>query len=61
MEQKHVSALRVGLAKLVRVGGVPIPKSNEISEKQIVMELTNLAINGKDSQVTFDHFPYYLR
>ncbi|XP_073223232.1 uncharacterized protein [Cicer arietinum] len=68
MEQKHVflSALSVGvglgvgLGRWVGVGGYPIPNSNEISEEQIVRELMNLVIDGKDSEITFDEFPYYL-
>nr|XP_004496508.1 uncharacterized AAA domain-containing protein C16E9.10c-like [Cicer arietinum] len=64
MEQKHVllSALSVGVALGVGLGkwvsvGVDF---NDISEEQIVMELMNLVIDGKDSGITFDEFPYYL-
>ncbi|GAU32331.1 hypothetical protein TSUD_43730 [Trifolium subterraneum] len=62
-------ALRVGIGLYVGlaiwavgfgVGGDHV--SNQISSKdQIVMEeLMKLVIDGKDSEVTFDKFPYYL-
>lgn len=76
MEQKHVllSALSVGVGlgvglglstghavqKWVGVGGGD-PESNDISEEQIVQELMTRVIDGKDSKITFDEFPYYLR
>ncbi|KAF3792831.1 Spastin [Nymphaea thermarum] len=68
MEQKHIlmSALSVGLGLGVGLGlasgqvagkwGSP---SSIISE-QIEKELLRQIVDGKDSKVTFDEFPYYL-
>jgi hypothetical protein len=55
--------LCVGLAIWVFVGFVGDHVSNKVSsEDQTVMEeLMKLVIDGKDSEVTFDKFPYYLR
>lgn len=73
MEQKHVllSALSVGVGLGVGLGlstGQAVQKwvggsceSDEISGDQIVLELNNRVIDGKNSEVTFDKFPYYLR
>lgn len=73
MEQKHVllSALSVGVGLGVGLGlssGQAVQKwvggnrdSDEISVEQIVEELKRLIVDGKDSKVTFDEFPYYLR
>ncbi|KAJ1384968.1 P-loop containing nucleoside triphosphate hydrolase [Sesbania bispinosa] len=72
MEQKHVllSALSVGVGLGVGLGlstGQVVQnwvggdtKSNEISGEQIVLELKNIVVDGKNSTVTFDDFPYYL-
>jgi hypothetical protein len=55
--------LCVGLAIWVFVGFVGDHVSNKVSsEDQTVMEeLMKLVIDGKDSEITFDKFPYYLR
>ncbi|XP_061351625.1 uncharacterized protein LOC133296621 isoform X2 [Gastrolobium bilobum] len=72
MEQKHVllSALSVGVGLGVGLGlssGQAVQKwvggncdSDEISGEQIVHELKKLLLDGKDSKVTFDEFPYFL-
>ncbi|XP_019449732.1 PREDICTED: uncharacterized protein LOC109352274 isoform X4 [Lupinus angustifolius] len=69
MEQKHVllSALSVGVGLGVGLGLSSGQKwvggngdYDEISEEQIVVELKNHVVDGKDSKVTFDDFPYYL-
>ena len=71
MEKKHfvLSALSVG----VGVGlGLASGKSingwngrnlspDDFSAEQIEQELLRLVIDGRDSKVTFDEFPYYLR
>jgi len=73
MEQKHVflSALSVGVGLGVGLGlssGQAVQKwvggnrdIDEVSGEQIVEELKRLVVDGKDSKVTFDEFPYYLR
>ncbi|ESW15497.2 hypothetical protein PHAVU_007G076300 [Phaseolus vulgaris] len=72
MEQKHVllSALSVGVGLGVGLGlstGQAVQKwmggsceSDEISGEQIVLELNNKVIDGKNSKTTFNDFPYYL-
>ncbi|XP_047177650.1 cell division control protein 48 isoform X1 [Vigna umbellata] len=72
MEQKHVllSALSVGVGLGVGLGlstGQAVQKwvggsceSDEISGEQIVLELNNKVIDGKNSKTTFEDFPYYL-
>ncbi|XP_027936508.1 26S proteasome regulatory subunit 6A homolog isoform X1 [Vigna unguiculata] len=72
MEQKHVllSALSVGVGLGVGLGlstGQAVQKwvrgsceSDEISGEQIVLELNNKVIDGKNSKTTFKDFPYYL-
>ena len=35
--------------------------SDELSVEQIVQELKNLVVEGRDGNVTFEDFPYYLR
>lgn len=65
------SALSVGVGLGVGLGlstGQAVQKwvvgsceSDEISGEQIVLELNNRVIDGKNSKVTFDDFPYYLR
>ncbi|KAE8077796.1 hypothetical protein FH972_016325 [Carpinus fangiana] len=72
MEQKHIllSALSVGLGLGVGLGlssGQTVSKwvggnwsLDEISAEQIEQELMRQVVDGKDSKVTFDEFPYYL-
>lgn len=55
-----VIGLIVGLGIWFGFGG-DSDESNHISENQIVKGLKKLVIDGKDSKVTFDDFPYYLR
>lgn len=73
MEQKHVllSALSVGVGLGVGLGlssGQAVQKwvgmnrdFDEVSGEQIVEELKRMMVDGKDSKITFDEFPYYLR
>ncbi|KAJ1427598.1 hypothetical protein SESBI_09483 [Sesbania bispinosa] len=73
MEQKHVllSALSVGVGLGVGLrlsSGQAVQKwvggncdSDEVSREQIVEELKKLMVDGNESKVTFDDFPYYLR
>ena len=70
MEQKHVllSALSVGVGVGVGLGLSSGQKwvggnrdSDELSVEQIVQELKNLVVEGRDGNVTFEDFPYYLR
>ncbi|KAL1342439.1 uncharacterized protein [Arachis hypogaea] len=70
MEQKHVllSALTVGVGLGVGLGlssgqkwvGGGSHDSDELPGEQIVQELKKQIIDGKNSKVTFDEFPYYL-
>ncbi|OVA16930.1 AAA+ ATPase domain [Macleaya cordata] len=73
MEQKHMfmSALGVGLGVGVGLGlasGQTVGKwtgsnyysSNAITAEQIEQDLRRQIVDGKDSNVTFDDFPYYL-
>ncbi|KAJ7969859.1 p-loop containing nucleoside triphosphate hydrolases superfamily protein [Quillaja saponaria] len=72
MEQKHIllSALSVGVGLGVGLGlssGQGVHKwvggnytTDEISGVQIEQELMRQVVDGKDSNVTFDEFPYYL-
>ncbi|KAK7315174.1 hypothetical protein VNO77_33709 [Canavalia gladiata] len=69
MEQKHVllSALSVGVGLGVGLGLGSGQKwvggnrdSDDLSGEQIVQELKKLVVEGKDSKVTFEEFPYYL-
>ncbi|KAG4952439.1 hypothetical protein JHK85_046306 [Glycine max] len=69
MEQKHVllSALSVGVGVGVGLGLSSGQKwvggnrdSDELSVEQIVQELKNLVVEGRDGNVTFEDFPYYL-
>ena len=72
MEQKRVllSALSVGVGLGVGLGlssGQAVQKwvggireSDDISGEQIEVELMRQVLDGKDSTVTFDDFPYYL-
>jgi hypothetical protein len=73
MEQKHIllSALGVGVGVGVGLGlssGQRVSKwvggnwsPDEITAEQIEQELMRQVVDGKDSKVTFDDFPYYLR
>jgi hypothetical protein len=73
MEQKHIllSALSVGVGLGVGLGlssGQTVSKwvggnwsLDEISAEQIEQELMRQVVDGKDSEVTFDEFPYYIR
>lgn len=72
MEQKNMllSALGVGIGVGVGIGlasGQTISRwtggsaSNVITPLIMEQEMLNLIANGKDSKVTFDEFPYYLR
>ncbi|XP_074319734.1 uncharacterized protein LOC141656659 isoform X3 [Silene latifolia] len=72
MEQKSflLSALGVGVGVGVGIGlasGQTVGKwvgststLDSISVEQIELELLRLLVNGKDTNVTFDEFPYYL-
>ena len=72
MEQKHIwlSALSVGVA--VGLGLAPgqiVSKwtggygcmAGDIMAEMIEHELFRMVVDGKQSKVTFDEFPYYLR
>lgn len=73
MEQKSflLSALSVGVGVGVGLGlasGQTVGKwisSNDsldsISADQIENELSRLLVDGKETKVSFDEFPYYLR
>ena len=63
-----LSALSVGVGLGVGLGLSSGQKwvggnrdSDEVSGEQIVQELKKQVIDGKNGQVTFDEFPYYLR
>ncbi|KAK1322151.1 Katanin p60 ATPase-containing subunit A1 [Acorus calamus] len=72
MEQKHLlmSALGVGLGVGVGLGlasGQTVSKwtlgsasSNATTAEQVEQELLRQVVEGRDSKVTFDEFPYYL-
>ncbi|KAJ0971497.1 hypothetical protein J5N97_019456 [Dioscorea zingiberensis] len=71
MEQKHLvmSAIGVGLGVGVglglasgqsRWGPSGAPLSAGLTAERIEQELMRLVIDGKESQVTFEEFPYYL-
>ena len=73
MEQKHIflSALGVGVGVGVGLGlssGQAVGKwvggngsSDEITGQNIEQELIRQLLDGKNSNVTFAEFPYYLR
>ncbi|KAM7531357.1 hypothetical protein LguiB_034767 [Lonicera macranthoides] len=73
MEQKHMlmSALSVGIGVGVGIGlasGQTVSRwtsgnssENTITPQIMEQEVLNLIVDGKDSKVTFDDFPYYLR
>lgn len=64
MEQKHIllSALSVGVGV-----GVGLSKwasasvEGGVTAEQIEAEISRLVVDGRESKVTFDDFPYYLR
>ncbi|GFZ16437.1 P-loop containing nucleoside triphosphate hydrolases superfamily protein [Actinidia rufa] len=72
MEQKHIlmmSALGVGIGVGVGLGlasGQTVSKwtgstaSNAITHERMEQEMFRLVVDGRDSNVTFDQFPYYL-
>ncbi|GFZ01471.1 P-loop containing nucleoside triphosphate hydrolases superfamily protein [Actinidia rufa] len=71
MEQKHIlmSALGVGIGVGVGLGlasGPSLSKwtgstaSNAITHERMEQEMLRLVVDGRDSNVTFDQFPYYL-
>jgi len=73
MEQKHLlmSAVGVGIGVGVGLGlasgqtmskwtGTASP-SNAITAERMEQELLRMIIHGRDANVTFDEFPYYLR
>ncbi len=73
MEQKSIllSALSVGVGVGVGLGlasGQTVSKwtgnasaSNAVTPDKIEKELLRLIVDGRESKVTFDKFPYYLR
>lgn len=73
MEQKHIflSALSVGVGVGVGLGlssGQAVSKwvngncsADEVTAEQIEQELMRQVLDGRDSKVTFEEFPYYLR
>lgn len=72
MEQKHVllSALSVGVGVGVGLGLVSSQTVSKwtgasvaegVTGHQIEQELLRLVLDGKNTEVTFDDFPYYLR
>ncbi|XP_009368710.2 nuclear valosin-containing protein-like [Pyrus x bretschneideri] len=73
MEQKHIllSALSVGVGVGVGLGlssGQAVSKwvngncsADEVTAEQIEQELIRQVVDGRDSKVTFEEFPYYLR
>ncbi|KAK6131797.1 hypothetical protein DH2020_034455 [Rehmannia glutinosa] len=74
MEQKHVflSALSVGVGVGVGLGlvsgstvgrwtgGTSFAAVDAISAEQLELEILRLVVDGKESRVTFEDFPYYL-
>lgn len=72
MEQKHMlmSALGVGIGVGVGIGlasGQTVSKwtgstpTNAVTPERMEHEMVGLLVDGKDTKVTFDEFPYYLR
>lgn len=73
MEQKHklMSALGVGIGVGVGIGlasgqtvskwtGSSTSSTNTVTPERMEHEMFGLVVDGKDSKVTFDDFPYYL-
>ena len=76
MEQKHIflSALSVGVGVGVGLGlasgqavrrwtgsGSGSGSSDAVNAEKMEQELLRLVVDGSESQVTFEEFPYYLR
>lgn len=73
MEQKDVilSALSVGVGVGVGLGlvsGQTVSRwmsgsssSDEVTSRQIEQELLKQIVDGKETNIKFDEFPYYLR
>lgn len=72
MEQKHIlmSALGVGIGVGIGLAsGHTVSKwtgganssSNAVTPQAMEQEMLNLIVDGRNSKVTFDEFPYYLR
>lgn len=72
MEHKHIliSALGVGIGVGIglasgntvnRWTGRANSSSNAITSQAMEQEVLNLIVDGRNSTVTFDEFPYYLR
>ena len=73
MEQKHIllSALSVGVGVSVGLGlasGQTVSRwaglncsPDAITEEQIVHELLRQVVDGRESAITFEEFPYFLR
>lgn len=71
MEQKGllISALSVGVGVGVGLGlasgqtkwGANAFATNAITPEKIEHEMLRLVVDGRESNVTFDNFPYYLR
>lgn len=67
MESKHVlmSALGVGIGVGVGIGLASGNNwgnaSGGVTPQAMEQEMFSLITNGRDSNVTFDQFPYYLR
>ena len=71
MESKHImmSALSVGIGVGIGLAsGQTVSKwtgggssSNGLTPQVMEKEMMNVLVDGKDSKVTFDQFPYYLR
>lgn len=72
MEQKHILLSALGVGVGVGVGlrlasGQTMSRwtgsgsSETVTAENMERELLRLVIDGRESQVTFDEFPYYLR
>lgn len=67
-----MSALGVGIGVGVGIGlasgqtvskwtGSSTSSTNAVTPERMEHEMLGLVVDGKDSKVTFDDFPYYLR
>lgn len=72
MEHKNIllSALSVGVGVGLGLGlasGQPVSRwtgsgsSDAVTVEKMEQELLRLVVDGRESQVTFEEFPYYLR